>query len=1163
MAYGIEVYKETGVPTLLSTMLGGRVFYGVIEVPTTGTTGTQTDYVLQDIPGSQYLKYYIVEGGSHSISTYTNASGKAVIRATEYTSLSGFRRNSIIALFPTQVDETGYGILTVNSTEEKLVSAKYVTPVFKGKITFNATPTYSYGLSREHHAQVTQGDSGSTRIILYTIPESSDVWFAGDPYVTGTNPQTIITYYRLASSTTTYSLAEAFVFQINSLTASNHTYGIRIYNNSSQITFDGGLQHVDIKGYKSNINFYEGSVSTYTDATIFNNYSAILLPQYWQERWVGKSGSQSSNVTQWRGMFRRSGSTLYSQLISQFTYVEDAFSNGFFDFGNQYDSTLFAVDTNLLGGTGSGGSGNTGLSATITEGSGSDLCSYSTDFGSQCTTTRVYSLSLTGSTDGTETYAWSFTTNPGGLVFDTGTTGSSVTVSKTGSSGTYNATLKCTINKGSTTIEAEYIIVRTHSTATATYTLTENVTSVNEGSSVTFTLSTTAIPTGTTLYWTTLVTSGTVNALDFTDNIVSNSFTHNNNYSTIQRNLRSDETTETTAEKFKLEIRTGSTSGTVKATSSEITIVDTSQNRQWILSGNNSVQEGNTLGLTINSYDYYSSNPPFTISDSAGLFTFTPSSGVLLPTEPNVYTDWYRLVNAVAAQVSADTNTTITVYESGQVRATKVVTVTNYVAPSYSLTTNYSSRNEGESFIISFSTNQAGSFAYTISGVSSADIGGASLTGNISNGGTLSYTITADQTTEGTETFTIALNNGLASVNVTINDSSQTPVPPPTANFFASPTSGYAPLGVQFYDQSTGSPTSWAWDLDTSSPSTDSTSQNPYNVYSAGTYSVKLTVSNAGGSNSYTRTNYIVVTALPPAPTASFTASPSSGTVPLTVSFTDTSSGSPTSWSWDFKNDGTATSSSQNPSYTYQSAGTYTAKLTVSNIGGSTTTTRTITVNAPVIPAVVTSVQWDKAQVATNGSGTFSFTFDKSTYYNYEIYNPSGSLIYYSYGAGPALSGSSGTRTLNTAGTWRGWVAPVNPAGNSVYADISVITPAVQSITVVNSSGTQITPVYPNNFYLRFELNIAPLVSVDCDANVTIVYSGVGTYNNLFNDIIIIPAGSKYVDRLCTSSEGWSTTGTNTVVFTSSTVGGSASVTFNYVVSGGGGGGGGGGGIQN
>ncbi|AKB36566.1 cell surface protein [Methanosarcina siciliae C2J] len=71
----------------------------------------------------------------------------------------------------------------------------------------------------------------------------------------------------------------------------------------------------------------------------------------------------------------------------------------------------------------------------------------------------------------------------------------------------------------------------------------------------------------------------------------------------------------------------------------------------------------------------------------------------------------------------------------------------------------------------------------------------------------------------------------------------------------------------------------------------------------------------------------------PVAPVAAFTASPTSGDAPLTVNFTDESTGSPTSWFWDF-GDG-ANASEQNPSHTYSAAGNYTVNLTVENAAGS------------------------------------------------------------------------------------------------------------------------------------------------------------------------------------------------------------------------------------
>jgi PKD repeat protein len=88
----------------------------------------------------------------------------------------------------------------------------------------------------------------------------------------------------------------------------------------------------------------------------------------------------------------------------------------------------------------------------------------------------------------------------------------------------------------------------------------------------------------------------------------------------------------------------------------------------------------------------------------------------------------------------------------------------------------------------------------------------------------------------------------------------------------------------------------------------------------------------------------------PQAPTAAFSAAPTSGAAPLPVSFTDQSTGAPTSWSWTFGDGGTSTS--QNPSHTYSAAGTYTVSLTATNANGSNTLTRTglITVGSPAPP---------------------------------------------------------------------------------------------------------------------------------------------------------------------------------------------------------------------
>jgi PKD repeat protein len=172
----------------------------------------------------------------------------------------------------------------------------------------------------------------------------------------------------------------------------------------------------------------------------------------------------------------------------------------------------------------------------------------------------------------------------------------------------------------------------------------------------------------------------------------------------------------------------------------------------------------------------------------------------------------------------------------------------------------------------------------------------------------------------------------------TATPTTTTPVPPPAANFTANPLIGTVPLPVSFTDASTGSPTGWNWTFGDIGGANTSTSQNPSHTYAgAGTYTVTLVASNAGGSSAITRTNYITVNV--PAPVAAFTGTPLSGTAPLPVTFTDTSTNIPTGWKWSFRNitPGNNTqiefSTLQNPMMTF-GAGNYSIVLNASNSGG-------------------------------------------------------------------------------------------------------------------------------------------------------------------------------------------------------------------------------------
>ena len=82
-------------------------------------------------------------------------------------------------------------------------------------------------------------------------------------------------------------------------------------------------------------------------------------------------------------------------------------------------------------------------------------------------------------------------------------------------------------------------------------------------------------------------------------------------------------------------------------------------------------------------------------------------------------------------------------------------------------------------------------------------------------------------------------------------------------------------------------------------------------------------------------------TSTPSAPVASFTADNVNICVGQTVQFTNTSSGAPTSFSWSFGGGSPTTSTTQNPTVTYNTAGTYNVALTVSNVNGTITSTQT------------------------------------------------------------------------------------------------------------------------------------------------------------------------------------------------------------------------------
>src|SRR6218665_3192693 len=151
---------------------------------------------------------------------------------------------------------------------------------------------------------------------------------------------------------------------------------------------------------------------------------------------------------------------------------------------------------------------------------------------------------------------------------------------------------------------------------------------------------------------------------------------------------------------------------------------------------------------------------------------------------------------------------------------------------------------------------------------------------------------------------------------------------PPTANFTATPTTVCLGQAVTFNStstQGTAAITSYAYDF---GDGNSATTANASHVYAApGTYTVILTVQASNGqADAEVKTNFITVN---PSPTSSFSASTNGCSLPVGVTFTNTSTGG-TSYSWDFGN--SQTSALQNPpAQNYSTAGTYNVTLITTN----------------------------------------------------------------------------------------------------------------------------------------------------------------------------------------------------------------------------------------
>ena len=213
--------------------------------------------------------------------------------------------------------------------------------------------------------------------------------------------------------------------------------------------------------------------------------------------------------------------------------------------------------------------------------------------------------------------------------------------------------------------------------------------------------------------------------------------------------------------------------------------------------------------------------------------------------------------------------------------------------------------------------------------------------------GTSNYTFSSwsdSSSTATTRTITIGSSPQTITANYTAA------VPAPIASCAVSTTSPTTATSITYTGSSNGgSVATWSWNFNSSFSGGGTGSTVVGNYTNPGTYTATVTATYSDGSNRTATCPSVTVTAAPPV--ASFSASsPTEGSAPLAVTFTNDSTGTaPLTYAWTF-GDG-STSSARDPSHSYTTAGTFPVNLTVTDGNNQTATAQPVSITVTAASA--------------------------------------------------------------------------------------------------------------------------------------------------------------------------------------------------------------------
>jgi PKD repeat protein len=190
---------------------------------------------------------------------------------------------------------------------------------------------------------------------------------------------------------------------------------------------------------------------------------------------------------------------------------------------------------------------------------------------------------------------------------------------------------------------------------------------------------------------------------------------------------------------------------------------------------------------------------------------------------------------------------------------------------------------------------------------------------------------------------------------------------------------------------------------------------------------------------------------------ASFTANPNSDPTPLTVNFTNNTSGNATSYLWDFGNG--ATSSTANPTYVYTNVGIYTVSLTATNSDGSNTITLNYLIHAGTFDDA--SFSYPSATYCQSGSPQTSTITGL----------PGG--IFTATPAGMSVNPSTGTINLNTSALG---IYNLMYETNGTYPNTNSISMTITNVTPSSHFS------YSTSTFAQSEVNPLPIFGTGASA---------------------------------------------------------------------------------